>query len=106
MGPVRYAANYAGILQFLEFSLPGIRARHADAELVILGGVEATHAGFASPLLKQAGVKLIAEFVDPSPYLAACALTINPQQEIRGSALKVAESLLARRVCVTTRNGA
>lgn len=106
MGPFRYAPNYAGILQFLEFAWPAVRAAHPDAELIILGGTEANNSQFASPLLRQNGVMLIAEFVDPAPYLAACALTINPQQEIRGSALKVAESLLARRVCVTTKNGA
>ena len=106
MGPFRYAPNHAGILAFLEFSWPAIRANHPDAELIILGGTEARRAEFANPLLDQEGVSLIAEFVDPASYLAACALTINPQQEIRGSALKVAESLLARRVCVTTRNGA
>jgi hypothetical protein len=106
MGPFRYAPNYAGILQFLQFAWPGIQSAHPDAELVILGGPEAGDACFANPSLRQKGVSLIAEFVDPAPYLETCALTINPQQEIRGSALKVAESLLARRVCVTTRNGA
>jgi GT2 family glycosyltransferase len=106
MGPFRYAPNYAGILQFLEFSWPAILAVHPDAGLIILGGTAARGSAFANPLLQQRGVSLVAEFVDPAPYLAECALTINPQQEIRGSALKVAESLLARRVCVTTRNGA
>ncbi|MES2626487.1 MAG: glycosyltransferase [Pseudomonadota bacterium] len=106
MGPFRYVPNYAGILQFLEFVWPTVLATHPDAELIILGGTEAARAEFANPLLKQSGVRLVAEFVDPAPYLAACSLTINPQQEIRGSALKVAESLLAKRVCVTTRNGA
>lgn len=106
MGPFRYAPNHAGILQFLEQAWPAVRARHASAELVILAGSEAARPHYAHPLLQQPGVQVIAGFVDPVPYLADCALTINPQQEIRGSALKVAESLLARRVCVTTRNGA
>lgn len=106
MGPFRYAPNHVGILQFLEYVWPTVRGRHPDAELVILGGSEAVRPQYAHPLLQQPGVRLIAEFVDPVPHLAGCALTINPQQEIRGSALKVAESLLARRVCVTTRHGA
>ncbi|HET7845039.1 MAG TPA: glycosyltransferase, partial [Xanthomonadales bacterium] len=38
--------------------------------------------------------------------LARAALTINPQLEIRGSALKVVESLLAGRACVSTSDGA
>jgi GT2 family glycosyltransferase len=106
MGPFRYGPNYAGILQFLALVWPAVQAAHPDAELFILGGPEASSARFANPLLQQNGVSLITEFVDPEPYLAACALTINPQQEIRGSALKVAESLLAKRICVTTRTGA
>jgi glycosyltransferase involved in cell wall biosynthesis len=80
--------------------------RHPEAELVILGGVESADARFFTPLLRQSGVRLISQFVDTAPLLASCALTINPQQEIRGSALKVAESLLSRRVCVSTAHGA
>jgi glycosyltransferase involved in cell wall biosynthesis len=33
-------------------------------------------------------------------------VTINPQERIRGSSIKVADSLSAGRVCVTTRDGA
>jgi len=105
MGPFRYRQNREGILRFLEQAWPAVRAAVPGARLVILGGVEsARDAG--EPLLAQDGVRLVSEFVDPAPYLARCALTINPQLEIRGSALKVAESLLAGRVCVSTRDGA
>ena len=45
-------------------------------------------------------------FVDPAPHLARASLTINPQLTIRGSALKLIESLLAARVCVSTADGA
>ena len=33
-------------------------------------------------------------------------LTINPQRDIRGSSIKLIESLLAGRICVSTRDGA
>ena len=61
---------------------------------------------FMAPLLAEPGVKLISKFVDPTPYLAASTLTLNPQVAIRGSALKVAESLLSGRCCVSTIDGA
>lgn len=105
MGPFRYQQNYTGIVAFIEQVWPALRARHPDAELVILGGPESESKRFVAPLL-QPGIRLVSTFVDPAPILAASALTINPQMEIRGSALKVAESLLARRICVSTTHGA
>jgi glycosyltransferase involved in cell wall biosynthesis len=106
MGPFRYQQNYTGILSFLAAVWPMLVERHPDAELVILGGPESSDSRFRHSLLHQRGVRLVSAFVDPGPALAACALTINPQQEIRGSALKVAEALLARRICVSTTEGA
>ncbi len=106
MGPFRYQPNYKGILEFLARVWTKLLARHPDAELVILGGPESAELQFRHPLLRHRSVHLVSEFVDPAPMLESCALTINPQQEIRGSALKVAESLLARRTCVSTAQGA
>ena len=106
MGPFRYQPNYTGLLAFLLQVWPALLARHPDAQLVVLGGPESSSPRFHHEALRQRGVKLVSEFVDPAPVLAASALTINPQQEIRGSALKVAESLLARRVCISTAAGA
>ncbi|HTR00174.1 MAG TPA: glycosyltransferase [Candidatus Acidoferrum sp.] len=106
MGPFRYQPNFDGIVAFIEHCWAPIRQALPHARLVILAGSEATRPEYAHPLLAASGVTLITEFVDPAPYLAACSLTINPQQEIRGSALKVAEALMARRICVCTRNGA
>jgi glycosyltransferase involved in cell wall biosynthesis len=106
MGPFRYQQNFTGILAFLEQVWPSVLAAYPDAELMILGGPESADARFRHQALQQKGVQLVSEFVDPAPVLAACALTINPQQDIRGSALKVAEALLARRICVSTQQGA
>jgi GT2 family glycosyltransferase/glycosyltransferase involved in cell wall biosynthesis len=105
MGPFRYRQNREGILCFLEQAWPAIRAAVPEARLTILGGAESA-ADRNDPRLNRAGVALVSEFVDPAPRLSGAALTLNPQLEIRGSALKVAESLLAGRVCVSTRDGA
>ncbi len=105
MGPFRYAPNRDGIRAFLERAWPRLRARFPKLRLRILGGESAAR-DVADPLFRQDGVDLVMTFVDPTPLLARAALTINPQREIRGSALKVIESLLAGRACVTTRDGA
>jgi GT2 family glycosyltransferase len=106
MGPFRYAQNRDGVLEFLERAWPALRARFADLELVILGGVESAAVAAGDARLRQPGVTLISEFVDPSPHLASCTLSINPQRDIRGSSIKLIESLLAGRVCVSTADGA
>jgi len=106
MGPFRYQPNFDGILEFLQQVWPGIIAMIPDATLVILAGAEASQPRYSNTLFNQQGVNVISRYVDPAPYLSTCALTINPQQEIRGSALKVAESLLAKRVCISTAAGA
>lgn len=106
MGPFRYAPNYAGIKAFLRDCWPAVRAAHPEARLAILGGPESAPLRHAEPLLRLPGVELVDRFVDPAPYLERATLTVNPQQEIRGSALKLIESLLAGRICVSTRDGA
>lgn len=105
MGPFRYRQNRDGILAFLESAWPVIRTAVPEATLTILGGAESASER-DDPRLRQPGVELVSAFVDPAPHLARAALTLNPQQAIRGSALKVVESLLAGRVCVSTREGA
>src|SRR6185295_10772948 len=85
---------------------PALRARFPDLVLTILGGAESAQIAAAEPALKQPGVELVTEFVDPAPYLDQCTLTINPQRNIRGSSIKLIESLLAGRVCVSTADGA
>ncbi len=105
MGPFRYAPNAIGIRAFVEQGWQAIRAAHPQATLTILGGPEATSMG-REAWLQAPGIELIDRFVDPAPHLARASLTINPQLTIRGSALKLIESLLAARICVTTRDGA
>jgi len=106
MGPLRYAPNLDGLREFLATAWPALRARAPTLELVILGGVEAGPIAAAEGCFTQPGVQVIAHFVDPAAHLAAATLTINPQRDIRGSSIKLIESLLAGRVCVSTRDGA
>lgn len=106
MGPFRYAPNLDGIRRFLADCWPRLQAAHPTLRLTILGGVDAGRYAQGDPLFDQPGVELIDRFVDPAPRLDAASLTINPQTSIRGSALKLVESLLAGRVCVSTADGA
>ena len=106
MGPFRYAQNREGILAFLDGAWPRLKQQFPDLRLTILGGVESKAVADADPRLNQDGVDLVSAFVDPTPYLTECTLSINPQWDIRGSSIKLIESLLARRVCVSTAAGA
>jgi GT2 family glycosyltransferase len=106
MGPFRYAQNLHGILAFLDSAWPLLRAEFPQLRLRILGGTEAAAVAQADARLRQDGIELISAFVDPAPHLAGCSLSINPQQDIRGSSIKLIESLLAGRVCASTADGA
>ncbi|MFO1316448.1 MAG: glycosyltransferase [Burkholderiales bacterium] len=106
VGPFRYAANRDGIARFLRDAWPAVRARVPQATLLVLAGDE--HPAFTrdDPLFAQAGVTVSGHRDDVAALLAGSALSINPQLEIRGSAVKLVESLAAGRVCVSTRAGA
>jgi glycosyltransferase involved in cell wall biosynthesis len=106
MGPFRYAQNREGILEFIETAWPALRVRFPDLLLTILGGSESAAIAAADARLRQPGIELIAAFVDPAEHLEKCTLSINPQRAIRGSSIKLIESLLAGRICVSTRDGA
>lgn len=106
MGPFRYAQNLQGILAFMDTAWPALRAEFPQLRLRILGGAESAAIANHDTRLRLPGVELISAFVDPAPHLAECSLSINPQVDIRGSSIKLIESLLAGRVCATTADGA
>jgi len=105
MGPFRYAQNRDGILEFLDTAWPKLKAQWPDLCLTILGGVESAAVRASDARLRQDVVETISAFVDPAPHLRGCTLSINPQRAIRGSSIKLIESLLAGRVCVSTADG-
>ncbi|MGE5617224.1 MAG: glycosyltransferase [Bacillota bacterium] len=106
MGPFRYARNVEGIRLFLREAFPAIRRAAPGTRLVVLGGDEAAQVANGETIFRQEGVEVLAHREDVPELLAAAALTVNPLRGIRGSAIKLIESLMAGRVCVTTREGA
>ncbi len=106
MGPLRYGPNRFGIEAFLDEVWPSLCLKHGDIRLVVLGGVGARQLVGNDTRYTDMQIELVDRYVDPTPYLAAATLTLNPLVDIRGSSLKLMESLLAGRVCVTTADGA
>ena len=106
IGPFRYGPNLAGILEFLKAAYPAIRAAVPAVALLILGGDEGVAIATSEPAFSAPGVRVVGHRDDVPSLLAASALTINPLRGIRGSAVKLVESLTAGRVCVSTEDGA
>ena len=106
IGPFRYAPNRDGIVTFLRDAWPAIRAAIPQASLHILGGDEYALAVATERAFAQPGVTVSGHRDDVPALLARCALTINPLAAIRGSAIKLVESLAAGRMCVSTAAGA
>jgi len=106
MGPFRYAPNLNGIREFLRVAYPAIRDAVPTVQLRVLGGNGASDAIRDENAFAQPGVEVLVHREDVVRLLEASALTINPLQGIRGSAIKVIESLTAGRVCVSTVEGA
>lgn len=106
VGPFRYAPNRDGIRVFIADAWPRVRAAVPDATLTVLGGDE--HIGWTrdDPLFARAGVEVLGHRDDVPALLAASTLTLNPLVNIRGSAVKLVESLAAGRICVSTAEGA
>src|SRR5690606_26273892 len=87
MGPLRYGPNRAGIEQFLDRVWPELSVASIDIRLVILGGVDAKRIVADDPRYAHPSVELVDRYVDPTPYLDAATVTINPLIDIRGSSL-------------------
>jgi len=106
VGPFRYEQNRRGIECFLREAWPAVRAGVPDATLTILGGDEALALVRGDALFAQPGVRVLGHREDVGRVLAEHALAINPLTGIRGSAVKLVETLAQGRVCVGTAEGA
>jgi len=106
MGPFRYAQNFEGIRRFLQVAYPAIKAAVPEAALMILGGDGANAKTAGDRVFAQPDVNVLEHRDDVRALLEASALTVNPLSGIRGSAVKVIESLGAGRACVSTVDGA
>lgn len=104
IAPLRYSANREGLFRFLAEAWPTLRQQLPKLELTILGGLNAYM--YWSPADSYPGVTSIDGFVNPATYYSNCALVINPQISIEGSAIKIAEALAHGRIIVTTYSGA
>jgi hypothetical protein len=105
-GPFRYSPNLQGIQEFLRLCWERLRRYVPWAELWILGGHDARRIASGFECFKQEGVRVVDYTEHPREWLDRCSLTINPLRDVRGSCLKVIESLAAGRVCVSTEDGA
>ena len=81
-------------------------AARPEARLLILGGYDGPAIARGHPSLVQPGIEVAGHRDDVAAILAASALSINPLHGIRGSAVKLIESLSAGRVCVSTDDAA
>ncbi len=104
VAPLRYRPNLDGLREFLRLAWPPLRARLPWLRLRVLGGVDASAHWGTRPLPE--GVDLLDGALDPASHYAGTLLALNPQLEIEGSALKVAEALAHGRVLVSTVSGA
>jgi GT2 family glycosyltransferase len=106
MGPFRYEPNLLGICSFLKCVYPRLLCRIPELKLWVLGGNDAPALAARRDDFQQEGICVFDYVEDPGEYLSRCAVTLNPVQGIRGSSLKVIESIAAGRVCVSTTEGA
>jgi glycosyltransferase involved in cell wall biosynthesis len=106
LGPFRYPPNFQGIQEFLRLSYARLRRNVPTAELWIFGGLDAPRIASEFECFDQDGVRVMDYTEHPREWLDRCALTINPLRDVRGSCVKVIESLAAGRVCVSTEDGA
>jgi len=106
MGPFRYVQNLEGIRRFLRVAYPAIKTAVPAARLLVLGGDGAAQAVAGDAAFAQPDVSVIGHRDDVRELLSQSALTLNPLSGIRGSSVKVIESLAAGRACVSTEEGA
>ncbi len=104
LAPLRYAPNLQGLQCFLDQAWPRLSARYPWLRLRVLSGVDGAGLWGDRPL--PAGVELVSSAVDPGPHYRECLLALNPQGQIEGSAIKIAEAMAHGRVMVSTASGA
>ncbi|MBI1747283.1 MAG: glycosyltransferase [Acidobacteria bacterium] len=106
VGPFRYLPNLNGIQEFLERVYARLLRKIPGLQLWILGGRDAPQIASQRRCFAQEGVTVLSYVERSRELLDQSALTINPLRGVRGSCLKVAESIAAGRVCVSTAEGA
>jgi len=106
VGPFRSPQNIQGISIFLERVYASLRKDLEGLELWIVAGRGGPELVKNNPLFALPGIVLLDYVQDLRSLMDQCTLTINPLYGVRGSCLKVIESVCAGRVCLSTREGA
>lgn len=106
VGPFRYPPNLNGIVLFLKCVYPLLLPLIENLELWVVGGSGALERAQNMEAFGQPGVRLFEYVPDIHRMLQESTVTINPADGIRGSSLKVIESIASGRVCISTREGA
>ncbi|MCP4688360.1 MAG: glycosyltransferase family 4 protein [Desulfobacterales bacterium] len=106
MGPFRYAPNREGILWFVRRVFPDLKKQIPALALRVLAAKNPMEVREKWPGLDRDGVEILDFTEDIRGELANASVTINPMKNIRGSSIKVIESLASGRICVTTADGA
>lgn len=105
-GPFRAPINFEGIVDFLQRVYPRLLSVVDGVSLTIVGGIGARARVAQLECFAHPSIQVLDQVDDMPDLIRAHAVTINPQESLRGSSLKVIESLAAGRVCVSTRAGA
>ena len=106
VGPFRSAQNLQGISIFLDKVYPSLLRDIEGLELWIVAGRGGREMVQDNPAFSLPGIVLVDYVEDMQTLLNRCALTINPLYGVRGSCLKIVESIRAGRVVLSTREGA
>jgi glycosyltransferase involved in cell wall biosynthesis len=106
LGPFRYEPNLAGIVCFLETVYPRLLEAIPGIRMEVLAGNEGVSISRRFGCFLQQGVEVRGHTNEVQAHLSGCALTVNPLSVMRGSSIKLAESLASGRICVSTEAGA
>ncbi len=106
MGPFRYRPNLEGVRIFLQNVFPVLSNEFPELEIHLLCGNDARKLASGMDCFEDPRVHFVDYVENVRPWLDRCALTINPLYNIRGTSIKLLESVAAGRICVTTVDGA
>jgi sugar transferase (PEP-CTERM/EpsH1 system associated) len=99
VGALDYWPNVEGIRWFCRAVWPGLRRRHPDATLTLVGRQPSPA---VRELAKLPGVNLAGQVPDVRPYVAQAAVSVVPLRIARGVQNKVLESLAMAKATVVS----
>jgi glycosyltransferase involved in cell wall biosynthesis len=102
VGPFRVNGNLSGLRWFLRRIYPSLRQSCNGLMFSIVGGKGAENIARKYPEFGQAGIDLKESVQHIQSFIGKYTLTVNPTMFLRGSSIKVMESLACGRVCVVT----